>query len=100
MVCTKWPNHHSVEITTGHFVMFLSLSLFCYLYNARAMLLGHLLPSYRVLTDDIVSRVFIGSSALEQVVAKHPGNAAEWTGLVSSQTKPVDLYFQEVMFSG
>ncbi|GFU36661.1 hypothetical protein TNCV_3311561 [Trichonephila clavipes] len=43
-------------------------------------------------TDDVVSRVFIEFSALEQVVAIHPGIAAERSGLVSSQVIAVELY--------
>ncbi|GFV68289.1 bone morphogenetic protein 1 homolog [Trichonephila clavipes] len=38
-----------------------------------------------ILTDDFVSRVFIESRELEQVVAIHPGMVAERTGLVTSQ---------------
>ncbi|GFV10195.1 e3 ubiquitin-protein ligase HERC2 [Trichonephila clavipes] len=59
-----------------------------YLSNARAWLLDHLTPSLPVPTDDVVSRVFIELSALEQVVAIHYGMAADWTGFVSSHAKP------------
>ncbi|GFW74327.1 hypothetical protein TNCV_3438801 [Trichonephila clavipes] len=41
------------------------------------------LPIQPVPTDDVVSLVFIVSSALEQVVVIHPGRAAEWAGLLS-----------------
>ncbi|GFY32502.1 hypothetical protein TNCV_3560101 [Trichonephila clavipes] len=47
---------------------------------------GRSLP---VPTDDVVSRVFIEYSALEQVVTIHPGMTADCSGLVSSHGKPV-----------
>ncbi|GFS95261.1 hypothetical protein TNCV_2630891 [Trichonephila clavipes] len=50
-----------------------------------APLLGTSIP-----TDDLVSRGFIESSALEQVITIHPGMATERVGLVSSLTKPVE----------
>ncbi|GFS78736.1 uncharacterized protein TNCV_3149021 [Trichonephila clavipes] len=75
-------------------------SFFIYLSNARAWLLDHLTQSYLVQTDYDVSRVLIESSALEQVVAIHSDMATEWSGLVSSQAKPVDVYCQEVMSGG
>ncbi|GFW38107.1 hypothetical protein TNCV_835461 [Trichonephila clavipes] len=54
----------------------------------------------KVPTNDVVSWVFVESSALEQVVAIHSGMAAEWAGLVSSQAKPVEVYSQKVMSGG
>ncbi|GFX51329.1 hypothetical protein TNCV_3102621 [Trichonephila clavipes] len=45
------------------------------------------MPSHPVPTDDVISRVFIESSALEQVDAMN----SEWKVLVSSQAKPVEL---------
>ncbi|GFT19914.1 hypothetical protein TNCV_4993451 [Trichonephila clavipes] len=48
-------------------------------------LIDYLTPSFPLLTDDIVSWVFIESSGLEQVVAIHPGMTAERASLVSSQ---------------
>ncbi|GFV87297.1 uncharacterized protein TNCV_4032691 [Trichonephila clavipes] len=73
------------------------LDLFLYLSNARAWLLDHLAPSLPVPTDDVISREFIESSKLEQVIAMHSGMTAEWAGLISSNTKPVEVYSQEVM---
>ncbi|GFU94713.1 uncharacterized protein TNCV_3386021 [Trichonephila clavipes] len=70
---------------------------FIYLSYPRAWFLDHLTPNLPVLTESIVSRVFIDSSALEQVVTIHHGMAAEWAGLVSCKVKPVDIYFQKVM---
>ncbi|GFX88983.1 uncharacterized protein TNCV_2852831 [Trichonephila clavipes] len=64
--------------------------IFIYLSNARAWLLDHLTPSLPVPTDDVISRVFIESSVLEQKVAIHSGTAAEWAGLISSRAKPVE----------
>ncbi|GFU69285.1 hypothetical protein TNCV_3209491 [Trichonephila clavipes] len=55
-----------------------------HLPNARAWLLDHLTPSLPVPTDDVVSSVFIESSALEQVISIHPSIAAEWAGLNSN----------------
>ncbi|GFT08355.1 low-density lipoprotein receptor-related protein 3 [Trichonephila clavipes] len=63
---------------------------FIYLSNTRAWLLDRLTPSLPVPTDEVVSRVFIESSELEQVVSIHSGMAAEFPGFVSSQAKPVD----------
>ncbi|GFX48803.1 uncharacterized protein TNCV_3479871 [Trichonephila clavipes] len=74
---------------------------FIYLSNARTWLLDHLTPSLPVPTDYVISRVFVESSALEQVVAIHSGMATKWTGLVSSHAKPVEVYSQvysEVMY--
>ncbi|GFW88067.1 uncharacterized protein TNCV_217391 [Trichonephila clavipes] len=68
-----------------------------YLSNARAWLLDHLTPSHPVPTDDVISRLFIESSALELVVVIHSGMAAKWVGLVSSHTKPEDVYSQKVL---
>ncbi|GFX84074.1 putative LOC100569746 [Trichonephila clavipes] len=62
-----------------------------YVSNPRARYLDRLTPSLPVPTDDVVSRVFIESSSLEQVVAIHSGMAAEPAGLVSSQAKPVEV---------
>ncbi|GFW18590.1 hypothetical protein TNCV_1222511 [Trichonephila clavipes] len=71
-----------------------------YLPNARACLLDHLTSSHPVPTDDVVYRVFTKSSALEQVVAIHPGMATERVGIIKSQAKPVEVYTQEVMSGG
>ncbi|GFV19423.1 transposable element Tc3 transposase [Trichonephila clavipes] len=60
------------------------------LLEARAWLLDHLTPSLPVPTDEVISWVFIESSALEQVVAIHPGMAAERAGLVISQAMPTE----------
>ncbi|GFY26691.1 hypothetical protein TNCV_2880191 [Trichonephila clavipes] len=60
-----------------------------YLFNARAWLFDHLTPSLPVSTDDVISRVFIESSASEKVTI-HSGIAAEWAGQVSSFVKPVE----------
>ncbi|GFU88596.1 uncharacterized protein TNCV_4442731 [Trichonephila clavipes] len=75
--------------------------LFIYLSNVCTWLLDHLAPSLPVPTDNAVSRVFIESSILKQVVTIHLGMAmaAELAGLVSSQAKPVEVYSQEVMSS-
>ncbi|GFV37878.1 hypothetical protein TNCV_2662911 [Trichonephila clavipes] len=70
-------------------VMRNNISFIIYLYNARAGFLDHLTPSLQVPTDGVVSREFIQSSALEQVVPIHPGMVAEWVGLVSYQVKTV-----------
>ncbi|GFU63590.1 hypothetical protein TNCV_4256311 [Trichonephila clavipes] len=59
----------------------------------------NILKSMRVPIDDVVSRVFLESSALG-VVAIHSGMAAEWLGLVSSHAKPVEVYSQKAMSSG
>ncbi|GFX62992.1 hypothetical protein TNCV_1100851 [Trichonephila clavipes] len=45
------------------------------------------MPSLPVPTDDIISRVFIESSALEQVVIILSGIASESAGLLSSHAK-------------
>ncbi|GFT28901.1 hypothetical protein TNCV_3585891 [Trichonephila clavipes] len=50
-----------------------------YLSSTRDWLLEHLTP-----TDDVVSRVVIESSGLDQVVAIHSGMAAEWAGFVTN----------------
>ncbi|GFT37935.1 transposable element Tcb2 transposase [Trichonephila clavipes] len=50
------------------------------------------MPSLPVPIDNDISRVFIESSALEQVVAIHSGMVAEWAGLISSHAKPVVMY--------
>ncbi|GFW47727.1 uncharacterized protein TNCV_2829171 [Trichonephila clavipes] len=68
-----------------------------YLSNARTWLLDHLTPSLPVPTDDVFSRVFIESIALDQVVSTHSGNSPDRPGLVSSQAKLVDVYSQKVM---
>ncbi|GFV50170.1 DUF4817 domain-containing protein [Trichonephila clavipes] len=60
-----------------------------YLSNACAWLLVNLTPSFPVPTDDVISRGFIESSALDQMVTIHSGMAVEWAGLVSSYAKPV-----------
>ncbi|GFV72468.1 hypothetical protein TNCV_1069001 [Trichonephila clavipes] len=60
-----------------------------YLPKVRACLLDHLTPSLPVPTDDVTSRVFIQSSALERVVAIHPDMTTKWAGLVSSHNKSV-----------
>ncbi|GFV65419.1 hypothetical protein TNCV_4948701 [Trichonephila clavipes] len=52
-------------------------------------------PCIHVPTDDCVSRVFIESSAFNQVFAVHSGMATECAGLVSSQAKPVETYSSE-----
>ncbi|GFS79801.1 hypothetical protein TNCV_749951 [Trichonephila clavipes] len=65
------------------------MSNFIYLSNIRAWLLDHLTPSLPVPTDDVINRVFIESSALEQVVAILSGISTEWESLVSSHAKPV-----------
>ncbi|GFT74214.1 hypothetical protein TNCV_4081351 [Trichonephila clavipes] len=61
-----------------------------YLLNVRAWFLNHLTPSLPLQTD-VISPVFIESSALEQVVIIHPGIATKRLGLISSQTKPVEV---------
>ncbi|GFU13900.1 uncharacterized protein TNCV_940761 [Trichonephila clavipes] len=71
-----------------------------YLSNAHAWLLDYLTPSLPLPIDDVINRVFIESSALEQVVAIHSGMAVECAGLVSSQVKPVEVYSQNVMSGG
>ncbi|GFV28215.1 e3 ubiquitin-protein ligase HERC2 [Trichonephila clavipes] len=58
---------------------------FIYSSNTRDWLLDHLTPSLPVPNDDVVSRVFIESRALEQMVTIHSGMAAEREDLVSSQ---------------
>ncbi|GFY04732.1 hypothetical protein TNCV_419862 [Trichonephila clavipes] len=54
----------------------------------------------RLPTGNIISRIFIESSALEEVVAMYLGMVAEREGLVSSQGKLVELYSQDVMSDG
>ncbi|PRD26712.1 UNVERIFIED_CONTAM: Low-density lipoprotein receptor-related protein 3 [Trichonephila clavipes] len=66
-----------------------------YLSNACAWLLDNLTPSLPVPTDDVVSRVFIESSALQQVVAIHSGMAADSAGLVSSHIKPMEVFIND-----
>ncbi|GFU80133.1 uncharacterized protein TNCV_580131 [Trichonephila clavipes] len=61
--------------------------------NALPWLLEHLTPRHPGPTDIVISRVFNESSALEQVVATHSVMAAEWAGLTSSHTKPVEVIF-------
>ncbi|GFW93134.1 hypothetical protein TNCV_3888751 [Trichonephila clavipes] len=61
--------------------------IYFYLSNARTWLLDHLTPSLQVQTDDAVSRVFIKSSELEQVVAIHSGMTADWVGLEERWSK-------------
>ncbi|GFU45990.1 uncharacterized protein TNCV_5102781 [Trichonephila clavipes] len=70
-----------------------------YLSNARAWLLDYLTLSLTVSTD-AVSWLFIEYIALEQAVVIHPGMTKERACLVSSQTKPVDVYTQEVTSGG
>ncbi|GFW90705.1 hypothetical protein TNCV_2417021 [Trichonephila clavipes] len=53
------------------------------IFIARTLL--ELLPS-----DDVISRVFLKSSAMKQVVAIH-------AGLVSTHAKPAEVYSQKVM---
>ncbi|PRD23648.1 UNVERIFIED_CONTAM: hypothetical protein NCL1_45822 [Trichonephila clavipes] len=79
---------------------FFFTTLNIYLSNTCAWLLDHLMPSLPVPTDNIVSRVFIEFSALEQVVAIHSGMAIEWAGHMSSQVKPVEVYSQKVISCG
>ncbi|GFU46423.1 intraflagellar transport protein 122 homolog [Trichonephila clavipes] len=67
------------------------------LSNAHSWLLDHLAPSFSVPNGNVISRVFIESSALEQVVSIHSGIATEWAGLVCSQAKSVEVYSQKVM---
>ncbi|GFT19247.1 adhesion G protein-coupled receptor B2 [Trichonephila clavipes] len=55
------------------------------------------MPSLSVLTNDVVSQMFIECSELKHVVAIHYGMSALWAGLVNSQAKPVEVYYQEVM---
>ncbi|GFV35773.1 uncharacterized protein TNCV_913631 [Trichonephila clavipes] len=45
----------------------------------------HLTWCLPVPNDDVINRLFVESSALEQVVAICPGMASEWAGFVSSQ---------------
>ncbi|GFU03166.1 low-density lipoprotein receptor-related protein 3 [Trichonephila clavipes] len=72
-------------------------SIFIYLSNDRAWLFDHLTPNFPVPTDDVIIRIFIESSTLEQVVAIHSSMAAELAGLVSNHAKPVEVYSQKVM---
>ncbi|GFY30911.1 low-density lipoprotein receptor-related protein 3 [Trichonephila clavipes] len=69
-----------------------------YLSNARAWLLDHLPPRLPILTDDVISRVFMESRALEQVVAIYSSMAAEWAGLVSNHDKSVEVQNDEALF--
>ncbi|GFY07168.1 hypothetical protein TNCV_277151 [Trichonephila clavipes] len=59
-----------------------------YNLNSKTLKAIHSVP-----TDDVVSRVFIESSALEQMIAIHPGMAAERAGFVSRQAKPEEIYY-------
>ncbi|GFS56389.1 hypothetical protein TNCV_4388611 [Trichonephila clavipes] len=52
----------------------------------------------KIPTDDVLSRVFNESSALEQVVAIYSGMAAEWAVLVSSLAKSVEIYSRKSHF--
>ncbi|GFW43226.1 hypothetical protein TNCV_1349891 [Trichonephila clavipes] len=54
--------------------------------------------SLPVPTGDVVSPVFIESSAL--VVTIHPSMAVEQAGLVNREVKPVEVYSQKVMSDG
>ncbi|GFY02890.1 uncharacterized protein TNCV_3507701 [Trichonephila clavipes] len=65
--------------------------LFTYLSTARAWLLDHLMPSLPVPTDDVISRIFIEFSALERVVAIHPGMNTERPYHVSIQAKALEI---------
>ncbi|GFV11050.1 hypothetical protein TNCV_2717951 [Trichonephila clavipes] len=57
-----------------------------YLFIQRACwLLDHLSKSLPVQTDDVVNRIFIESSALEQAVAFQSGRVAEWTGHIAAR---------------
>ncbi|GFT67451.1 uncharacterized protein TNCV_2360641 [Trichonephila clavipes] len=85
------------SIQGGKYDKFGHCIYFIYLSNAHAWLLDHLTPMLPVPTDDVISRVFIESSVLEQVVAIHSGMAAEWAGLVSSYAKPMEVSSQKVM---
>ncbi|GFW57650.1 hypothetical protein TNCV_2925691 [Trichonephila clavipes] len=71
-----------------------------YLSNARAWLFDHWTSKLPVPTDDVVSLVFIKSSAFKQVVTIHPGIAAEQEGHDSSHVKPVEVYSPKVMSDG
>ncbi|GFW21730.1 hypothetical protein TNCV_2529291 [Trichonephila clavipes] len=73
------------------------LTIIIYLSNARASLADHLTSSLAISTDDVVSRISIESSALEQMVTIHLDMAAEWAGPASSQSKSVEIYSREVM---
>ncbi|GFW36993.1 hypothetical protein TNCV_5018911 [Trichonephila clavipes] len=67
---------------------------------ATPLILDHLTPSLLVPTDEVVSRVFIESSALKHVVTIHSGMASERAHLISSQAKPMEVYVQIVMSGG
>ncbi|GFT75703.1 hypothetical protein TNCV_4598891 [Trichonephila clavipes] len=56
--------------------------------NRKGEVQPPLLPQYRGRSQSI---------PLEQVVAIHSGMAAEWSGLVNSHAKPVEVYSQKVM---
>ncbi|GFT23994.1 uncharacterized protein TNCV_2062781 [Trichonephila clavipes] len=71
-----------------------------YLSNIHSWLLDYLMRNFPVPTEDVVSRVFIESSAFEQVVSFYPGMLAEQAGLVSSQAKPMEVYVLEVISGG
>ncbi|GFW11000.1 uncharacterized protein TNCV_4459751 [Trichonephila clavipes] len=68
--------------------------------NTRAWPLDHLRPSRPVPTDDVVSQVFLESSALEQVLAIHSGIVAQQASHASSQVKPIEVHSQKVMSGG
>ncbi|GFT34742.1 hypothetical protein TNCV_2898811 [Trichonephila clavipes] len=57
-------------------------------------LLDHLTPILPVLTDSLISRLFVESSALEHGVPFHSGMAVEWADRVSSHTKPVEVWLE------
>ncbi|GFT05779.1 uncharacterized protein TNCV_3925701 [Trichonephila clavipes] len=71
--------------------------VFIYLSNGPAWPLNHLKLNLPLPSGDIVSRVFIESSALEQVVAIHSAMAAEWAGPIRSQAKSMEVYSPKVM---
>ncbi|GFV05619.1 hypothetical protein TNCV_228301 [Trichonephila clavipes] len=77
----------------------LNTKTFILLSNTCAWLLKHLASSLPVSTDNVLSQVFIESSASEQVVTNHSGMAAERAGLICSQTKPVEDTPKKVMSS-
>ncbi|GFU41154.1 hypothetical protein TNCV_3899661 [Trichonephila clavipes] len=66
---------------------------------ARTWLLDHLTLSLPIPTDYVISQVSFESNALEEVVGIFSDMAAEWSGLVSSSAKPVEVYSQKVMSS-
>ncbi|GFU43543.1 hypothetical protein TNCV_4005761 [Trichonephila clavipes] len=68
-----------------------------YVSNTRAWLLHHLTSILPVPTDGVLSQVLLDSRTSEQIVTFHSGMAAARADLVSSQTKPVEVYSQKVM---